>query len=54
MVVSLNLIRNYGFKSTVKDERVFYVFYSGHSRFSGRKLAIVWPGDLKISSGKHG
>ena len=47
MFISSDLICKYGFKSTVKDDRVFYVFYSGHSRFSGWKFPAVWPGDVR-------
>ena len=50
MVVSSDLIRKYGFKFTVKDERVFCVFSSGLSRFSGWKFEVVWPGGQRPSS----
>ena len=53
MVVSSDLIRKYGFKSTVKDERVFYHLGSGNSRFQGWKFFVVWPGGVKSSSSKR-
>ena len=53
MVVGLDLIRKYGFKSTVKDERAFYVLCSGHLRFSGWKFPVAWPGGVKSSSGER-
>ena len=54
MIVSSDLICKYGFKSAVKDERVFYVFSSGLSRFSDWKFPVVWPGGVRPSSGKRG
>ena len=50
MVVSSDLIRKYSFKFTVKDERVFCVFFSGLSRFSGWKFEVVWSGGQRPSS----
>ena len=53
MVVSSDLIRKCGFKSTVKDARVFCVFFSGLSPVLGWKFPVVWPGGMRPSSGKR-
>ena len=54
MVFSSDLIRKYGFKSIVEDERVFYVSCSGRLRFLGWKFPVVCPGVVGSSSGKRG
>ena len=54
MIVSSDVILKYGFKFTVKDERVFCVFCSRLSRFLGWKFPVVWPEGVRSSGGKRG